>query len=97
MRFLRDHLDVVTSKQGNGTHDPGGRQQDGEPIEPGLSGSEHGDMLAAASEILGAATVWGDLGGSGLVSLRQKGYAIFLPRVRGTTIGSCMEQYFPLL
>ena len=24
-------------------------------------------------------------------------YAIFLPRVRGTIIGSCIEQNFPLL
>ncbi len=27
----------------------------------------------------------------------DRGYAIFLPRVRGTIIGSCCEQYLPLL
>ena len=84
MTLVREDLHVVADQRGNGAAHGKQDEKPCEPVVPNSRGKNH----AATLPLLPRTPASG----------RSSGVqAIFLPRVRGTTMGSWEEQYFPLL
>lgn len=111
MALVGKHLHVVPDSGGNDAKNATSYEENGEPEEPRLvERKKHGYRLSGAdatanvienanshpkrwlSEQIDGDPIRREECREGKVA-----YAIFLPRVRGTTIGSCVEQNFPLL